>query len=180
MTTLCVQHNVWLSPLDNVPSNIFLQVAHSNLHQTLPYLIIFWLGLFISYDSKTDYKWMFRPFYFHNLNDLDNQRFQKIILYVSPQKLEYSTMEILKLLHHLLKLSSQIYMLPFLIISKLLLMLCLWLTWSISLGVRFLPGEIYVLETSLVSSRTLLNLGFWERLKERLSEIIISSMEIIR
>ena len=62
ITTLCVQHHALLSTLDNAPSKVFLQVTHSKLHQTWLYLLIFWLGLFLLYDSKIDYKWMFHIF----------------------------------------------------------------------------------------------------------------------
>ena len=43
----------------------------------------------------------------------------------------------------------------------------------------FLLGGIYVLETFLDKSITLLNLGFWERLKERTSKKIRSAMTIV-
>ena len=44
----------------------------------------------------------------------------------------------------------------------------------------FMLEEIYVLETFLSSPSIFLNLGFWERLKEWLSEIIRPAMEIVR
>ena len=44
---------------------------------------------------------------------------------------------------------------------------------------RFLFGRIYVLEMFLANSSIFLNIGFWEILKERPSEIIISATEIV-
>ena len=77
ITTLCVQHHAWLSIFDNALSKVFLQVSHSRIHQTWLYLIIVWLGLFIFYYSKIDYKWMFYIFYCHQINYLGNQWFPK-------------------------------------------------------------------------------------------------------
>ena len=59
-------------------------------------------------------------------------------------------------------------------------MLYSWTTSSSSLDIIFLVGGIYVLETFLENSSNLLNIGFWDRLKEIPSEIIISDMEIVR
>ena len=44
----------------------------------------------------------------------------------------------------------------------------------------FLLGGIYVLETFLDNSSTFSDLGFWERLKVRSSEIIIYDIAIVR
>ena len=44
----------------------------------------------------------------------------------------------------------------------------------------FLLGGIYVFKTFLDNSSTFLNLGPWERLKGRTSEIIRSAIEIVR
>ena len=68
----------------------------------------------------------------------------------------------------------------FLIIAKFIFMFCSWITSSSSLDMSFLLGGIYVLETFLDKSGTLLNIGFWSRLKGRPSEIIIYAMEIVR
>ena len=68
----------------------------------------------------------------------------------------------------------------FLIIAELLFIFCLWITSSSSLDMRFLLGGIYVLEKFLDNSSTFLNLGFWERLKGRPSEIIRSAIAIVR
>ena len=103
ITTMCVQHNAWLSTLGNAPSKVFLLVVQLKLHQEWMYLIMFWLGLFISYDSKIDYKWIFRLFYCHQLNDIDNWQLSKQKLVWFLQNPEYSTMDILKLWHHLLE-----------------------------------------------------------------------------
>ena len=59
-------------------------------------------------------------------------------------------------------------------------MFCSWITSSSSLDMRFMLGGIYVLETFLEKPSTFLNLGFWEILKERPSEIIRSDMAILR
>ena len=48
------------------------------------------------------------------------------------------------------------------------------------MDLSFLLGEIYALETFLEKSGTFLNIGFWEILKGRPSEIIISSIAIVR
>ena len=55
-----------------------------------------------------------------------------------------------------------------------------WITSSSSLDISFLLGGIYVLETFLDKSSTFLNLGFWEILKGRPSEIIRSAIAIVR
>ena len=68
----------------------------------------------------------------------------------------------------------------FLIISKLLFIFCSWRTSSSSLDVSFLLGGIYVLEKFPENSRTLSNIGFWERLKGRPSEIIRSVFTTVR
>ena len=68
----------------------------------------------------------------------------------------------------------------FFIISKFLFMFCSRITPSSSLDMRFMLGGIYVLETFLDNSSTFLNLGFWEILKVKSSEIIIYDMEIVR
>ena len=67
----------------------------------------------------------------------------------------------------------------FLIIDKFLFMFCSWITSSSYLDMRFLLGRIYVLETILDNSSTFLNIGFWERLKGRPSEIITSAIAIV-
>ena len=67
-----------------------------------------------------------------------------------------------------------------LIISKFLFVFCSWIKSSSSLDLRFMLGGIYVLETFLDNSSTFLNLGIWERLKGRPSEIIRSDMAIVR
>ena len=59
-------------------------------------------------------------------------------------------------------------------------MFCSWITSSSSLDIRFLLGGIYVLETFLDKYSTFLNLGFWEILKGRPSEIIRSAIAILR
>ena len=59
-------------------------------------------------------------------------------------------------------------------------MFCPWITSSSYLDMQFLWGGIYVLETFLDNSSTFLNIAFGERLKERPSEIMISTMEIVR
>ena len=59
-------------------------------------------------------------------------------------------------------------------------MLCQRITSSRSLGMRFLLGGIYALETFLTISSIFLNLGFWGKSKEGLSEIIRSAMVIVR
>ena len=180
ITTLCVQHHVWLLTLDNASSKVFLQVTHSKLHQTWQLLISFLLGIFTSYDSKIDYKWMFRIFYCHKLNDLYNQWFTKQQLVCFSQKSEYSTIDIFKLWHHLLKIITQIFLLSFWSFFKFLFMFCSWITSISSLDMRFLLGGIYVVEKFLDRSSTFLNIGFWEILKGRPSEIIRSAIVIIR
>ena len=77
ITTLCVQHHIWLPTLNNVPSKCFLQVAHSKIHQTWLYLKGFWLGLFILYGSKIYYKWMSCIFYYRQINEINNNWFPK-------------------------------------------------------------------------------------------------------
>ena len=59
-------------------------------------------------------------------------------------------------------------------------MFCSWMTSSSYLGVSFLLGGIYFLDTLLDKSDTFLNLGFWERLNRRPSEIIRSAIAIVR
>ena len=68
----------------------------------------------------------------------------------------------------------------FLIIAKFLFVFCPWITSSSYLDMSFLLGGIYVLKTFLDKSITFLDLGFWERLKGRLSEIIRSAIIIVR
>ena len=68
----------------------------------------------------------------------------------------------------------------FLITTKFLFVLCSWITSSSSLDMSFLVGIIYVLETFLDNSSTFLNIGFWDRLKERPSKVIISDVAIVR
>ena len=48
------------------------------------------------------------------------------------------------------------------------------------MNVIFLLGGIYVLEMILDDSINFLNIGFWERLKGRTSEIIRSAIAIVR
>ena len=67
-----------------------------------------------------------------------------------------------------------------LIIYKLLFMFCSWITSISSLDIIFLLGGLYFLETFLASYSIFLNIYFWARLKERPSDIIISSIEIVR
>ena len=59
-------------------------------------------------------------------------------------------------------------------------MFCSWITSSSYLGMSFMLGGIYVLETFLARSSIFLNLFFWERLKGKPFEIIRSDMAIVR
>ena len=68
----------------------------------------------------------------------------------------------------------------FLIIAEFLFMLCSWITSSSFLDTSLMLRGIQVLETFLSNYSTISKFVFWERLKERTYEIIISSMEILR
>ena len=59
-------------------------------------------------------------------------------------------------------------------------MFCSWITSSSSLDMIFLLGGIHFLKTFLDNSSTFLNIGFWERMKGRPSEIIRSDIAIVR
>ena len=112
--------------------------------------------------------------YCPQLDDPENQQFPIQQLKYSLKKQVYSTMDILKLWHHLNMSAS------FLIIAKFLFMFCSWITSSSFLDMIFLLGGLYVFKNILDNSSNFLNLCFWERLKGRPSEIIRSAIAIIR
>ena len=110
---------------------------------------------------------------------LTNNYFSKQQLVCFSQNIEYSKIDILKLWHHLLKITTQIFLL-FLIISKFLFIFFTWIISNQYLDTRLLWRGLYILETFLDGSRTFLNIGFWARLSGRPSKIIISTMAIVR
>ena len=68
----------------------------------------------------------------------------------------------------------------FLIKLKLLFIFWSWITSWRSLGIRFMFGSWYHFDTFLSKSSTLLNLGFWDRLKYRPSEIMRPNIATVR
>ena len=164
-TTLCVQPHAWMSTLDNAPSKVFLQVAHSKLHKTRLYLIMFWMGLFISYDSKIDYKLMLCLFLLPSAKwpwQINN--FQNINWCVFAEASIFNNGH-LGIVAPYPEKNNPYISASFLIVDKLLFMFYSWITYSSYLGIIFLLGGIYVLETFLEKSSTFLSLGLWERLK---------------
>ena len=68
----------------------------------------------------------------------------------------------------------------FVIIAKFLFMFCSWITSISYLDMSFLLGRIHVLKNFLDNSSKFSNLSFWERLKGKPSEIIRSTIAIVR
>ena len=145
ISTLYVQHHEWLSTLDNTPSNVFLQVAHSKFYQTWLYPIIFWLSQFLSYDSKIDYKWMFPLFYFHHLNDPDKSTIPKTATGMFFEEAIIFNNVNLETVAPSPKNNNPNISASFLITDKFLFMFYSWIKSSSYLNMIFLLGVIYVL-----------------------------------